>query len=197
MALPWHYKFDRGSKKKTTYIHTVRYVSIQDLAGMLCRCIFRLWLGQRWLGKPREYDVSNGLCDSILWVSDRLVQQAAKTEVALSTTEAAYIALSQSMREVIPIIHLMDKLKPLIDFYNPTPEICCKLFEDNRSCIIVAESACLLRKRNTSRSNTTIFVNSWKRDQYKYILYRQESNSPTFSRSRSMNLNSSIWELCF
>jgi hypothetical protein len=44
------------------------------------------------------------------------------------------------MREVIPIIHLMDELKSLIDFYNPTREIRCKLFEDNRSCIIMAES---------------------------------------------------------
>ena len=61
--------------------------------------------------------------------------------VALSTTEAEYIALSQSMREVVPIIHLMDELKPLIDFYNPTPKIRCKLFEDNHYCIIVAELA--------------------------------------------------------
>jgi len=64
-----------------------------------------------------------------------------QTEVALSTTEAEYIALFQSMREVIPINYLMDEMKPLIDFYNPTPEICCKLFDDNHSCIIVVESA--------------------------------------------------------
>ena len=72
---------------------------------------------------------------SIVWCSKL------QTEVALSTTEAKYIVLSQSMREVIPIIYLMDELKPLIDFYNPTPEICCQVFEDNHSCIIVAESA--------------------------------------------------------
>ena len=83
-----------------------------------------------------------------------------QTEVALSTTEAEYIALSQSMREVIPIIHLMDELKPLIDFYNPTPEIRCKLFEDNRSCIIVAESARLTPRTKHIAINTTIFVNS-------------------------------------
>ena len=35
VTLPWRYKFDRGSKKKTTYIHTVRYVSIQDLADIV------------------------------------------------------------------------------------------------------------------------------------------------------------------
>ena len=64
-----------------------------------------------------------------------------QTEVALLTTEAEYITLSQSMREVKHIIQLMQELKPLIDFYNPTPEIHCKLFKNNWSCIIVAESA--------------------------------------------------------
>ena len=48
-------------------------------------------------------------------------------KVDLSTTEAKYIAfslspsLSQSTREVIPNILPMDKLKHLVDFYNPTP----------------------------------------------------------------------------
>ena len=64
-----------------------------------------------------------------------------QTEIALSTMEAEYIALSQAMRSVIPLIQLMDELKEMIPFYNPTPEVRCKLFEDNRSCIIVAESA--------------------------------------------------------
>ena len=64
-----------------------------------------------------------------------------QTEIALSTMEAEYIALSQAMRTVIPLIQLMDELKELVPFYNPTPKIRCKLFEDNRSCIIVAESA--------------------------------------------------------
>ena len=64
-----------------------------------------------------------------------------QTEIALSTMEAEYIALSQAMREVIPLIAMMDELESLIPFFNPTPQIRCKLFEDNRSCIIVAESA--------------------------------------------------------
>ncbi len=32
-----------------------------------------------------------------------------QTEIALSTTEAEYIALSQAMREVLPIIWLMEE----------------------------------------------------------------------------------------
>lgn len=64
-----------------------------------------------------------------------------QTEIALSTMEAEYIALSQAMREVIPLISLMGELQTLVPFYNPTPQVRCKIFEDNRSCIVVAESA--------------------------------------------------------
>ena len=35
----------------------------------------------------------------------------------------------------------MEELESLVPFYNPTPKIRCKMFEDNRSCIIVTESA--------------------------------------------------------
>ena len=45
------------------------------------------------------------------------------------------------MREAIPLVNLMDELEFLIPFFNPIPEVRCKMFEDNRSCIIVAESA--------------------------------------------------------
>jgi hypothetical protein len=34
-----------------------------------------------------------------------------QTEIALSTTEAEYIALSQAMREVLPIIWLLEEAK--------------------------------------------------------------------------------------
>ncbi len=34
-----------------------------------------------------------------------------QTEIALSTTEAEYIALSQAMREVLPIIWLMEEAR--------------------------------------------------------------------------------------
>ncbi len=55
--------------------------------------------------------------------------------------EAEYIALSQALCEVIPLINLMDKFKIMVPFYNPTPQIKCKLFKDNHSCIVDAKSA--------------------------------------------------------
>jgi hypothetical protein len=59
-----------------------------------------------------------------------------QTEIALSTTEAEYIALSQAMREVLPIIWLMEEAKQLgIPVLNATPKVHCKVFEDNAGAI--------------------------------------------------------------
>ena len=63
-----------------------------------------------------------------------------QTEIALSTTEAEYIALSQSMREVIPFMNLIVEVGEVFPLNNPKPKFHCKVFEDNRSCIRVAES---------------------------------------------------------
>ena len=70
----------------------------------------------------------------VLWCSKL------QTEIALSTAEAEYIALSQAMREVIPLMNFMDELSEVIELHIPKPRIKCKVFEDNRSCIAIAES---------------------------------------------------------
>ena len=63
-----------------------------------------------------------------------------QTEIALSITEAEYIALSQSMREVLPIIWLLQEAHdhgiPVLT--NP-PKIHCKVFEDNAGAIEIAK----------------------------------------------------------
>jgi len=62
-----------------------------------------------------------------------------QTLVALSTTEAEYIALSSALREVIAIKNLMDELtKRGFHLHHPTPRVKCRVFEDNRSCIEIA-----------------------------------------------------------
>ena len=59
--------------------------------------------------------------------------------IALSTTEAEYIALSTALREVISIIHLLDHLKQQgFPIHSSTPKFTCKTFEDNQSCIKLA-----------------------------------------------------------
>jgi hypothetical protein len=63
-----------------------------------------------------------------------------QTEIALSTTEAEYIALSQSLREVIPIIELLKEINEIFPTHIPTPKIHCKVWEDNNGCIALAQS---------------------------------------------------------
>ncbi len=63
-----------------------------------------------------------------------------QTEIALSTTEAEYIALSQAMREMLLFLNLMQEIGVVFEFFNPKPKFHCKVFENNMSCIKVAES---------------------------------------------------------
>lgn len=61
-----------------------------------------------------------------------------QTEVALSTTESEYIALSQAMRDVIPMIDLLKEIDEIFPVYMPTPEVHCKVWEDNNGCLVLA-----------------------------------------------------------
>ena len=63
-----------------------------------------------------------------------------QTEIALSTTEAEYISLSKAMRGVIQLMNLMVEVGDIFPLHNPKPKFHCKVFEDNNSCIRVAES---------------------------------------------------------
>lgn len=61
-----------------------------------------------------------------------------QTEIALSTAEAEYIALSQSLREVIPLMSMMKELKSAFPIEIQLPNFNCTVHEDNQSCISMA-----------------------------------------------------------
>jgi hypothetical protein len=66
-----------------------------------------------------------------------------QSEIALSTAEAEYIALPkhQALREVIPLMELLREMQKYMSFlYTNTPHFKCKVWEDNQSCITMAES---------------------------------------------------------
>jgi hypothetical protein len=70
----------------------------------------------------------------VLWASKM------QTEIALSSTEAEYIALSQSMREVLPLMELMKEAQQMKLPITPTPpKLHCKLFEDNSGALEIAK----------------------------------------------------------
>jgi len=64
-----------------------------------------------------------------------------QTEIALSSTEAEYIALSTAMREVIPLLRLMNEAKT----HGVPMDVCqshihCKVFEDNSGALEMAKA---------------------------------------------------------
>ena len=63
-----------------------------------------------------------------------------QTEIALSTTEAEHIALSQALREVILLINMLGEIKRNFKVIDKIPEIHCELFEDNKSCKALAKA---------------------------------------------------------
>jgi hypothetical protein len=64
-----------------------------------------------------------------------------QTQIVLSTTEAEYIALSQSLREVIPMINLMTEVNKLgVCNYCTVTKVYCKAFEDNSGALELAKA---------------------------------------------------------
>ena len=63
-----------------------------------------------------------------------------QTEIALSTAEAEYIALSHALREAIPIQNLSKEINCVFPLHMPTPDFCLTVHEDNLSTIAMAES---------------------------------------------------------
>jgi hypothetical protein len=64
--------------------------------------------------------ISNGLFESDAWWLPATLGVKLQTEISLSTTEAKYIALSQAMRELIPMRAFLEEIgkKLQLEFCN-------------------------------------------------------------------------------
>jgi hypothetical protein len=64
-----------------------------------------------------------------------------QTHIALSSTEAEYIAISTAMREIIPLMALIEEMHHKGFITNLTePDIHCRVFEDNSGAIEIAQT---------------------------------------------------------
>ena len=63
-----------------------------------------------------------------------------KSEISLSTTEAEYIALSQAMRDIIPMMEHLEQLEKTLNIESKRPSVKCKVFEDNNGAIELAKA---------------------------------------------------------
>jgi hypothetical protein len=62
-----------------------------------------------------------------------------QTETALSTTEAEFIALSEGLRTVIPIMSLLEEMQDQgVNITRSRADIKCKVFEDNTGALTIA-----------------------------------------------------------
>jgi hypothetical protein len=63
-----------------------------------------------------------------------------QTEIALSTAEAEYIAMSHALHETVPIQNLIKEILCIFELPNPMTDFCITLHEDNLSAIAMVES---------------------------------------------------------
>jgi len=63
-----------------------------------------------------------------------------QSEICLSTAESEYVALSQALREVLPTMAFLEEIAKIVDINVKTPQIRCKVYEDNNACISMAKS---------------------------------------------------------
>jgi hypothetical protein len=63
------------------------------------------------------------------------------TEIALSSTESEYVAMSQALREVLPLTRLVAELRSAnFEMSSSTPKILCKIFEDYKGALEMART---------------------------------------------------------
>ena len=74
----------------------------------------------------------------ILWASKL------QSEIYLSITEAEYIALSQAMREIIPMVEHLEQLEKTLNIESKLPSVKCKVFEDNNGAIELSKAPKIL-----------------------------------------------------
>ena len=70
----------------------------------------------------------------ILWIS-RL-----QSEIALSICESEYIALSTALRDVIPLMGLLEEVSDAFSIRMNKPIMHCKVFEDNNGALELAKA---------------------------------------------------------
>ena len=61
-----------------------------------------------------------------------------QTKISLSTSEAEYIALSYALRELLPLMTMLEEINEVFPLHITKPKFVCSVHEDNQSCIKMA-----------------------------------------------------------
>ena len=135
-AVKWIGRYLQGTKDKG-------YVINPDLQKGLEIYVDSDWAGN-WCSKEAtsDKDTARSRYGFIIKFADVPIFWASRlqTLIALSSTEAEYIGLSEALREVIPIIELIQELKQAgFAIPNNRAKALCKVFEDNAGAIEMAK----------------------------------------------------------
>ena len=72
-----------------------------------------------------------------------------QTEIALSTAEEEYITLSSALRQVLPLMKIMEEINEVFPLLISKPNFVFKVHEDNQSCIKMATGTKVPPRKNT------------------------------------------------
>jgi hypothetical protein len=101
-----------------------------------------------------------------------------QTEIALSSCESEYIALSQALRRVIPAMHLIQEMKKYHYHNTPSvPNVHCTLFEDNSGALTLAKAPAM---RPRTKHINIKYAPTWQTGQLTYRRFDLKINQPTF-----------------
>ena len=106
---------------------------------MFCGCRFFRKLDKE--GASSDPDTARSRSGYVIEYAGCPIVWASKlqTQIALSTTEAEYIALSIALRDTIPLMELVRELRNNgFDYAATKPTIHCKVFEDNSGALEIA-----------------------------------------------------------
>ena len=121
-----------------------------------------------------------------------------QTKIALSTTKAEYIALSQAMKEIIPLINILGEVKRNFKVIDDLPQIHCKLFEDNKSALALAKAPQMNpRTKYILLISTTTSGRTSQTNWLLFILLVQKNKLQIFLRKSCQIVSSSILEKNF
>jgi Reverse transcriptase (RNA-dependent DNA polymerase)/GAG-pre-integrase domain len=131
--------------------HIGRYLLTTQDKGIVCKpddcsvhCYADASFSGEWVKSLAEHDPTTARSRTgyiifysgcpIIWTSKL------QTEIALSATEAEYIALSQSLREVTALFAIVREIKLIHPTINAAiPQVHCTVFEDNAGAIEMAK----------------------------------------------------------
>jgi hypothetical protein len=94
-----------------------------------------------WAGSSNDPLSSHSRTGYVIMYAGCPIVWASKLQplIALSTTEAEYIALLTALREVIAVMNLLNELKSNgFKIHSNIPKVNCRIFEDKKSCIEIA-----------------------------------------------------------